>query len=111
MLDARFETTVETISGFLAFEIGDEEGRLTQFVVPVPLEGVPENRDRLLLKTLIGSAERFLRYLVALLDEVPVRQDPTGAPPIPPAPRRGRGRETRLSFPAGTREAAADDET
>ena len=71
VLDVRFETTIETISGFLAFEICDEQGRLTRFVVPVPLEGVPENRDRLLLRALIGNAERFLRYLIALLDEDP----------------------------------------
>jgi hypothetical protein len=68
-LQARFETTLETISGFLAFEIIDEQENVTKFVVPVPLHGVPENRERLLLKALIGNAERFLRYLLALLDE------------------------------------------
>ena len=70
-LEARFETTLEALSGFLAFEIthGDEEDARTGFVVPVPLTGVPEHRDRFLLRTLVGNAERFLRYLVALLDE------------------------------------------
>ena len=38
-------------------------------MVPVPLEGVPEHRDGHLLKALIGNAERFLRYLLALLYE------------------------------------------
>ena len=47
----------------------DEEDARTGFVVPVPLAGVPEYRDRLLLRALVGNAERFLRYLVALLDE------------------------------------------
>lgn len=74
--DVRFETTLETISGFLAFEIIHDGGALTQFVVPVPLHGVPEERDRLLLRALVGSAERFLRYLLALLDEDPGRLDP-----------------------------------
>lgn len=74
-LDVRFETTIETISGFLAFEITDEQANLTQFVVPVPLHGVPENRERLLLKALIGNAERFLRYLLALLEEDPTTMD------------------------------------
>ena len=74
-LDVRFETTIETISGFLAFELADEHGNITQFVVPVPLHGVPQNRERLLLKALIGNAERFMRYLLALLDEDPSKMD------------------------------------
>jgi hypothetical protein len=74
-LDVRFETTIEAISGFLAFEIGDDTGTLTQFVVPVPLHGVPEQRERLLLRALVGNAERFLRYLLALLDEDPAQAD------------------------------------
>ena len=65
----RFETTLEALSGFLAFELTHESGEQTGFVVPVPLEGVPEHRSRMLLKALIGNAERFLRYLVALLYE------------------------------------------
>ena len=71
-LEARFETTLESISGFLAFELVEkdkEEDAQTGFVVPVPLAGVPEFRDRYLLRTLVGNAERFLRYLLALLDE------------------------------------------
>ncbi len=74
-LDVRFETTIEAISGFLAFEISDDAGTLTRFVVPVPLHGVPEQRERLLLRALVGSAERFLRYLLALLEEDPVQAD------------------------------------
>ena len=67
-LQARFETSLETISGFLAFEIAGNEGTLTRFVVPVPLVGVPDHRERFLLRALVGNAERFLRYLLALLD-------------------------------------------
>ncbi len=74
-IDVRFETTIETISGFLAFEIIHDSGSLTQFVVPVPLHNVPEQRERLLLRALVGSAERFLRYVLALLDEGPARKD------------------------------------
>jgi hypothetical protein len=73
--EARFETSLEAISGFLAFEISHESGTLTQFVVPVPLAGIPENRERLLLRALIGNAERFLRYLLALLDEDPTEME------------------------------------
>ena len=68
-LEVRFETSLETISGFLAFELTHAEGTLTGFVVPVALVGVPEHRERALLRALVGNAERFLRYLLALLDE------------------------------------------
>ena len=68
-LDVRFETNLGNISGFLAFELAHEAGILTSFVIPVPLVGVPEHRERHLLRELIGNAERFLRYLLALLDE------------------------------------------
>lgn len=74
-LQVRFETTLETISGFLAFEIEAAGGAMTQFVVPVPLHGLPEDRDRALLRALIGNAERFLRYLLALLDEDRIGMD------------------------------------
>jgi hypothetical protein len=73
--EARFETSLETMSGFLAFEVSHESGTVTQFVVPVPLTGVPEHRERFLLKALIGNAERFLRYLLALLDEDSTQMD------------------------------------
>ena len=68
-LDERFETSLENLSGFLAFELAHTEGDLSRFVVPVPLTGAPERRDRELLRFLIGNAERFFRYLMALLDE------------------------------------------
>ena len=67
--EVRFETSLESISGFLAFELAHEGGTLTGFVMPVPLVGVPEHRERFLLRALVGNAERFLRYLLALLDE------------------------------------------
>ena len=67
-LDERFETSLENLSGFLAFELAHEDA-LSSFVVPVRLVRVPEQRDRLLLRILIGNAERFFRYLMALLEE------------------------------------------
>jgi len=70
-LRARFETTLEALSGFLAFELtrSDDAAGRTGFVVPVPLAGVPEEHERVLLRALIGNAERFFRYLLALLAE------------------------------------------
>ncbi|MCY4374656.1 MAG: hypothetical protein OXC31_12850, partial [Spirochaetaceae bacterium] len=69
IFEERFETSLDTISGFLAFELTDDKGIVTRFVVPTPLVGVPDHRERFLLRTLVGNAERFLRYLLALLDE------------------------------------------
>lgn len=74
-LDACFETALENISGFLAFRITAPDATETAFVVPVELVGLPEARDRMLLRALIGSAERFLRYLLALLDHDPAETD------------------------------------
>ncbi|MYA83607.1 MAG: hypothetical protein F4155_08150 [Acidimicrobiales bacterium] len=74
-LDERFETSLEAMSGFLAFELEQDDGAVTEFVVPVPLRGVPEHRERFLLRSLIGNAERFFRYLLALLDEDPGQLD------------------------------------
>ncbi|MYC31720.1 MAG: hypothetical protein F4X64_00895 [Chloroflexi bacterium] len=76
-LEARFETTIEAISGFLAFEVArrDDEDTRSGFVVPVSLVGVPESRERCLLRALVGNAERFFRYLLALLDEDPDQMD------------------------------------
>ena len=67
-LDARFETSLESLSGFLAFRINGD-GLKTEFVVPVTLTDVPADRERALLRALIGNAERFLRYLLAMLDD------------------------------------------
>ena len=74
-LEERFETSLEAMSGFLAFELAHEEGAVTEFVMPVPLRGAPEHRERFLLRSLIGNAERFFRYLLALLDEDPGQLD------------------------------------
>ena len=76
--EVRFETSLEAISGFLAFDLIHDCGEQTRFAVPVPLDKVPEQRDQCVLKALIGNAERFLRYLLALLyeesDQVDLRE-------------------------------------
>lgn len=66
-LEVRFETSLEALSGFLAFELTHKCGERTSFAVPVSLVGVPRRRMGSLVSALIGNAERFLRYLMALL--------------------------------------------
>lgn len=67
-LDQSFVSTLTDISGFLGIELRSSIGYCT-FCVPVQLFGIPEERDTQLMKALIGNAERFLGYLIALLDE------------------------------------------
>ena len=67
-LDLTFVSTLTDISGFLGIELRSPAGNCT-FCVPVQLNGIPDERDTQLMKALIGNAERFLGYLVALLDE------------------------------------------
>ena len=75
-LDVRFLSTIDSISGFLAFELTAPGGIITGFVVPVPLAGVPAERDQVLMRHLVGSQERFLRYLLASLEGRPDPGDP-----------------------------------
>ena len=67
-LDQTFVSTLTDISGFLGIELRSPAANCT-FCVPVQLNGIPDERDTQLMKALIGNAERFLGYLVALLDE------------------------------------------
>ena len=67
-LDQSFVSTLTDISGFLGIELRSSDGLCT-FCVPAQLHGIPDERNSQLMKALIGNAERFLGYLVALLDE------------------------------------------
>lgn len=67
-LEATFPATIEQLSRLLAIEITDDEGHASAFVVPVDVGGIPDQRDAALLRDLLGNTERFLRYLLALLD-------------------------------------------
>lgn len=69
-LNERFDTTVESLSGFLAFKLTHlDSGETTGFVVPVALSGVPEDRDSRILAWAIGDAKRFFAYVLAVLNE------------------------------------------
>ncbi len=63
---AVFTLSLESLTAFLGIRLvdGDDE---CSFVVPAVLHGVPKDRDQLVLKALIGNAERFIRYLLYLL--------------------------------------------
>ncbi|MDE0700315.1 MAG: phospholipase D family protein [Acidimicrobiaceae bacterium] len=69
--EERFETSLEAMSGFLVFELTGDDGTRTEFILPMTLIGVPEERERVLMRALVGNAERFLAYLLAMLDDDP----------------------------------------
>jgi hypothetical protein len=68
VLDEEFTSSLTDVSGFLAFELRTEKESCS-FCVPVLLSGLPTERDTQLMKSLIGNAERFISYLIALLDD------------------------------------------
>jgi hypothetical protein len=63
-----FSVSLTAISGFLACEISDGV-HLESFCIPVHLDNLPSHRQTQLIKELLGSTERFMNYLVSLLDE------------------------------------------
>lgn len=74
-MDVRFRVTFAGITPFLAHELRIA-GRTTKFVTIAELVDAPADRASRLLRLLLGDAERFLRYLLLLLD------DPDGPPEL-----------------------------
>ncbi len=55
---------------FFAFELeAENEGReaAVSFVLKLPMEGIPQNRDQSILYAIVSDRARFLRYLLFLL--------------------------------------------
>ncbi|HEX8174612.1 MAG TPA: phospholipase D family protein [Pyrinomonadaceae bacterium] len=62
----------EAITSFFAFEIiatEDDERAATRFVLNIPLTGAPEDRRERILRSLLSSKERVLRFILFLLAE------------------------------------------
>ena len=78
-IDETFNSTLTDISGFIGIEIQNATGNCT-FCVPVELIGIPHERNTQIMRALIGNADRFLGYLIALLDESP--DDASGDNPV-----------------------------
>lgn len=68
-LKIRFAVSLDSISRFLVFRLTDHATKeFTELLVPAHLVGVPEQRDRHLMASLVGSAERFYAYMLAMLE-------------------------------------------
>ncbi len=62
--------TLENITGFIAFELKtvDPEFRLG-FVLNVRIENLPERRNDAITRSIVNTSEKFMRYLMFLLDD------------------------------------------
>jgi len=71
--DVRMEgVAVATVTGFVAFELtAAKQGRKVSiaFVLNMPVHGLPDDRDKQILESIISDRNRFLRYLFFLLAE------------------------------------------
>lgn len=71
---------------FLVVTRGGHKGT-TSFVLKLPIEGLPEDRDDHILHTIVNSTEKFLHYISFLLSG----DGTTGLPPKPPRGPQGPG--------------------
>jgi hypothetical protein len=67
-------TGISTVSvtSFLAFELTAKSGEKkhsAHFVLNLPIEGIPEDRNDYILRSILSERDRFLRYLMFLLSE------------------------------------------
>lgn len=57
-----------SVTGLIAFELREELlGSRLRFVLNLPVDGLPPNRDDAILRTLINNKDGFIRYLLMLL--------------------------------------------
>ena len=61
------------LTGLIAFRIQVDSSHEKVFAINIPLENPPENREQLLIRSIIGNKNNFIRYIYMLLscnDEV-----------------------------------------
>jgi hypothetical protein len=63
------------VTGLVAFELAMAEPEIAlRFVLKLPVDGLPDERDAAILRLLLNNRDGFLRYLLLLLGE----QDASG---------------------------------
>jgi hypothetical protein len=60
-------SATESVTSLIAFELDAGEGERLAFVLNLPVTGLPDERDRAILRTIIRNKAGFLRYLLLLL--------------------------------------------
>jgi hypothetical protein len=59
-----------SVTGLIAFELLTSHPEVScRFVLSLPIDGVPEDRDAAVLQTIVNNEEGFLRYLLLLLGD------------------------------------------
>lgn len=64
--------TLKSLTGFMAFELiatqGSKQKRL-RFVLNLPIAGLPAERDKEILHSIISDRQKFIRYLLFILSD------------------------------------------
>jgi hypothetical protein len=76
-----------TLEAEIQTETNEKESESQQFVVRVDVEGIPNSRDRSIMKSLVDSEEKFFRYLRFLLEDDVKPEDIQGEMPLPKEPK------------------------
>lgn len=66
------EMSTVSVTSFIAFKLTAKSGaksKSVRFVLNLPIEGIPEDRDDCILRSIVSDGNRFLRYLLLLLSE------------------------------------------
>jgi hypothetical protein len=64
--------SIQSLTSLIAFVITAQKNDIKKhdaFVINLPVEGMPENRDRNIMMSIIKDKGRFLRYLLLILSE------------------------------------------
>lgn len=72
---------LESITSFFVFQIStsiEDRSMVAQFILRVPLEGIPEDRQERLLRALLKNQEQVLRFLLLILADG--KEDIGGSP-------------------------------
>ncbi len=61
---------MEALTCLMAFELTEEiENKKLRFVLNLPVNGIPEDRDSAIFRRIVHNKENFLKYLLLLLSE------------------------------------------
>ncbi len=64
------EVSTSSVTGLMAFELKTKHPDVTiRFVLNIPIEGVPKERNSAILQTVVTNREEFFRYLILLLGD------------------------------------------
>lgn len=73
LLTQKFQNiSIEEITSLFAFELKTEFKAVkvsSSFVINLPIRGIPDNRDEMILQSIVSNQDNFLRYLLLLLYE------------------------------------------